>query len=149
MIDAEKATTGMTVGRMAALLGVSRSGFHAWAARKGASPGPRKSRRPPVKIKVARDGSGVVNGAPRITVDLRETREVVSVKAVSKLMRENEIRGISPRPWRPVTTIIDANPHTIPDLVEHRFDRGALIGLFPIEGVGERVVDGVGVEVFR
>ena len=41
-------------------------------------------------------------------------------------MRVNEIRGISPRPWRPVTTIADVNPHTIPDLVERRFDRGVL-----------------------
>ncbi len=41
-------------------------------------------------------------------------------------MRETEIRGISPRPWRPVTTIADQTPHAIPDLVERRFDRGAL-----------------------
>lgn len=128
MIDAEKATTRMTVGRMAALLGVSRSGFYAWAARKDAAPGPRQSRREDllVKIKVAHDASDGVNGAPRITVDLRETGEVVSVKTVAKLMRANEIRGISPRPWRPVTTIADVNPHTIPDLVERRFDRGVL-----------------------
>lgn len=32
----------------------------------------------------------------------------------------------SSRPWRPVTTIADAKPHTIPDLVGRRFDRGEL-----------------------
>ncbi len=40
--------------------------------------------------------------------------------------RENESRGISPHPWRPVTTIADQVPHTIPDLAGRRFDRGAL-----------------------
>ena len=41
-------------------------------------------------------------------------------------LRENDIRGISPRPWRPVTTIVDPSPHAIPDLVQRRFDQGAL-----------------------
>jgi transposase InsO family protein len=131
VIDAEKATdeqNEMSVSRMAALLGVSRSGYYAWAARKGTEPGQRAARRADltVKIKVAHDASDGVNGAPRITADLREAGEVVSRKTVAKLMRDNDIRGISPRPWQPVTTIADANPHTIPDLVERRFDRGTL-----------------------
>lgn len=36
------------------------------------------------------------------------------------------IRGISPGPWQPVTTMTDPSPHDIPDLVEHRLDRGVL-----------------------
>ena len=130
MIDAERANphSGHRIARMADLLGVSRSGYYAWAARKDAAPGPRAARRSDlvVKIKIAHDASDGVNGAPRITEDLRESGEVVSRKTVAKLMRENQILGISPRPWRPVTTIADQNPHTIPDLVERRFDRGAL-----------------------
>lgn len=62
MIAAEKATTsgqgsGLSVERMSGLLGVSRSGFYAWAARKDAPPGPRAARRADlsVKIKVAHD----------------------------------------------------------------------------------------------
>lgn len=127
MIDAEKANH--PVVRMVDLLGVSRSGYYAWAARRGTTqPGPRAARRADltVKIKVAHDASDGVNGAPRIVADLRAAGEVVSRKTVAKLMRANEIRGISPRPWRPVTTIADANPHAIPDLVERRFDRGVL-----------------------
>ncbi|MFV0450859.1 MAG: IS3 family transposase [Propioniciclava sp.] len=79
-----------------------------------------------VKIKVAHDDSNGVDGAPRILADLRETGEVVSRKTVTKIMRENEIRGTSPRPSRPATTLPDANPHSIPDLVARRFDRGEL-----------------------
>jgi len=126
VIDAEKATYDIT--RMVELLGVSRSGYYAWAGRRDAAPGPRASRRADlvVKIKVAHDACDGVNGAPRILADLREAGEVVSRKTVAKLMREHDIRGISPRPWRPVTTIADQVPHTIPDLVERRFDRGAL-----------------------
>ena len=133
MIEAEKATTseqgeGLSVSRMSELLGVSRSGYYAWASRQDTEPGPRAARRADliVKIKVAHDASDGVNGAPRILADLREAGEVVSRKTVAKLMREAEIRGISPRPWTPVTTIVDAVPHAIPDLVERRFDQGVL-----------------------
>ncbi len=126
VIDAEKATHSVT--RMAQLLGVSRSGHHARAARKDAQPGLRAVRRADlaVKIKVAHEASDGVNGAPRILADLREAGEVVSRKTVAKIIRGNNIRGISPRPWRPVTTIAGTTPHAIPDLVERRFDRGEL-----------------------
>lgn len=126
MIEAEKAS--YEVSRMVELLGVSRSGYYAWAQRRSSKPGPRAARRADltVKIKVAHDASDGVNGAPRIVADLRDAGEVVSRKTVAKLMRQNEILGISPRPWRPVTTITGPSPHTILDLVERRFDRGAL-----------------------
>jgi putative transposase len=113
---------------MADLLGVSRSGYYAWADRQDAEPGPRQARRAVLlaKIKVAHQESDGVNGAPRILTDLREAGEAVSGKTVAKIMRENNIRGISPRRWRPVTTIADSAPHAIPDLVGRRFDRGRL-----------------------
>ena len=119
----------MTVSRMVELLEVSRSGYYAWADRQpvpSRGRGLRAVRTWRCKITVVHDASDGVNGAPRILADLREAGEVVSRKTVAKMMRENEIRGISPRPWRPVTTIADASPHAIPDLVQRRFDRGAL-----------------------
>lgn len=62
---------GVPVSRMCVLLGVSRSGYYAWAARQGTAPGPRAARRADlvVKIKVAHDASDGVNGAPRVTAD--------------------------------------------------------------------------------
>jgi transposase InsO family protein len=126
VIDAEKAT--YPVNRMTRLLGVSRSGYYAWAARKGSGPGPRAARRAElsVKIEAAHAASDGVNGAPRILADLRDDGEIVSRKTVAKLMREAGIVGISPRPWRPVTTLPGAATHHIPDLVGRRFDRGEL-----------------------
>jgi putative transposase len=113
---------------MAGLLGVSRSGYYAWVARRDAGPSARQRRHQDLlaRIRAAHDASDQVNGAPRILADLRAGGQVVSRKTVAKLMRENDIRGISPRPWRPVTTIAEAHPHHIPDLVGRRFDRGAL-----------------------
>ena len=127
MIHAERATHD--VSRMVDLLEVSRSGYYAWANRQARGElGPRAARRADllVKIKVAHDASDGVNGAPRILADLREAGEVISAKTVAKLMRNSDIRGISPRPWQPVTTIADPSPHAIPDLVKRRFDRGTL-----------------------
>jgi transposase InsO family protein len=113
---------------MAALLGVSRSGYYAWAARQQRAPGPRAARRAELldKITAAHRASDGVNGSPRILEDLREAGETVSRKTVAKIMRNNDIRGISPRPWHPVTTIGDDAVHNIPDLVGRRFDRGVL-----------------------
>lgn len=124
MIHAEKAN--FEVSRMTDLLKVSRSGYYAWAARQNADPGPRARRRTALvtKIKNFHQASDRVNGSPRILADLRADGETVSRKTVAKLMRDNNIRGISPRPWRPVTTISDATPHAIPDLVGRRFDQG-------------------------
>lgn len=113
---------------MCELLGVSRSGYYKWVHRQAAGPSAREQRQEELlgKIRQSHADSDGVNGAPRITADLREGGEVVSVKTVAKLMRREEIRGISPRPWRPVTTIRDTPTHSIPDRVGRRFDRGAL-----------------------
>ena len=107
---------------------MSRSGYYAWAARKDAPPGPRAVRNAELTVKILdfHAASDHVNGAPRILADLRDHGENVSQKTVAKIMRDNGIRGISPRPWQPVTTISDQGPHHIPDLVERRFDQGRL-----------------------
>lgn len=113
---------------MCDLLGVSRSGYYKWVDRQAAEPSPRRQRHEDLLVKIRQfhaDSDGV-NGAPRITADLRQDGEIVSTKTVANLMRTNGLRGISPRPWRPVTTIPDQVPHTIPDRVGRRFDQGAL-----------------------
>lgn len=131
MIHEEKAQPAAkrpSVARMCELLGVSRSGYYDWAARQGAGPGPRVKRYLEVRALVvaAHEESDGVYGAPRITAQLRADGEKVATKTVAKAMREEGIAGVSPRPWRPVTTISDPSPHAIPDLVSRRFDTGEL-----------------------
>jgi len=81
VIHAEEATHD--VSRMVELLGVSRSGYYAWAGRQARGElGTRAARRADllVKIKVAHDASAGVSGAPRILADLRDAGEVISRK---------------------------------------------------------------------
>jgi transposase InsO family protein len=126
VIHAEKATFPVT--RMAELLDVSTSGYYAWVKRQHAEPGPRAARRAALakQITAFHEASDGVNGSPRILADLRDAGQVVSRKTVAKIMAEQGIQGISPRPWTPATTIADDGPHSIPDLVQRQFDTGQL-----------------------
>lgn len=112
---------------MVELLGVSRSGFYDWRRRQASRPGPREQRREELAaaVVVAHQASDGVNGAPRITADLRAAGHQVTRKTVAAIMRSLHIQGISPRPWR-VTTCPDqdADPH--PDRVHRVFDVGRL-----------------------
>ena len=107
---------------------MSRSGYYAWRDRKQQPAGPRQARREELaeKIAAAHEASDGVYGSPRILADLRADGETVSRKTVSKIMRHSGIEGVSPRSWRPVTTIADPSPHAVPDLVGRQFDRGGL-----------------------
>jgi putative transposase len=125
-MDAEKAD--FDVASMARLLGVSRSGYYAWAHRQGVGPSPAQQRREALTVKIRNShlDSDKVYGSPRITADLRAAGECVSTKTVAKLMRVNAIIGISPRKFTPTTTIPGLGDPQIPDLVERRFDQGRL-----------------------
>ncbi|WP_424991540.1 IS3 family transposase [Naumannella halotolerans] len=126
LMAAEKAT--YEIARMARLLGVSRSGFYDWQARDTAGPSLREQRREELLMKIRQfhADSDAVYGSPRILADLRADGQQVSRKTVAKLMRQHQIVGISPRGWRPSTTIPDPHAGRLPDLVERRFDQGQL-----------------------
>ena len=130
MIAVEKAEPDnqIPITRMCELLGVSRSGYHAWVARQGADPGPRARRRAELAVKVvaAHTASDGTYGAPRVLAELRAGGEQVSRKTVARIMADNAIHGISPRTFTPLTTISDGRPCQLPDLVERRFDTGVL-----------------------
>lgn len=112
---------------MVELLGVSRSGYYDWRKRAAGPPGPRAARREQLKSAVlaAHQASDGVNGAPRITADLRAAGQAVNRKTVANVMAELQIQGVSPRPWK-VTTIPDLGAERHPDLVNRVFDTGRL-----------------------
>ena len=117
LIEVEKANVGIV--RMCGLLGVSRSGCCKWVARQEAGPTGREQRRERLRVKIHQfhAGSQGVNGAPRTCADVREGGEVVTCKMVAGIMWADGIAGISPRPWRPVTTLADQVAHAIADRV--------------------------------
>ena len=95
---AKKAGRRVSVSGMLKFLGVSRSGYHAWLHRV---PSDTEKRRESVKEKIQDiyDDSRQNYGAPKITVELRKTGEVISERTVGTYMRQMGIRGQWSKPW--------------------------------------------------
>ncbi len=118
-ISAERAH-GLKISLMCTLLGVSESGYHAWA------------RRPPSdralsdawlleKIKQIHAENRQVYGSPRVHAELRMAHGVrVSRKRVERLMRQAGISGLLNKK-RGRTTIKVPGVRVADDLVERRF----------------------------
>ena len=99
-----KETYPLTV--LCPVLGVSRSGYHAWAAGRRSVRERRDAALRP-KLRAAFDASRQSYGYPRLTVELREQHEPVGKVRVARLMREEGLRGRPPRRYRPQTTQSD------------------------------------------
>ena len=106
-----------SVRRMGRLLGVSPSGYYAWA-RRPASKRAQADERLLVEIRSIHQRSRGTYGAPRVHAELRAQGTAVSRKRVARLMREAGLEGASRR-RRFSTTIRDRRP--APDLVERNF----------------------------
>jgi putative transposase len=117
------------ITRMCGLLEVSRSGYYKWRASQAAEPTSATQRRAELDAAVAaaHEASDGVYGAPRILADLRAEGRQVSRKTVAASLRRQGLSGISPRRFRPVTTVVDLDAPVVPkDLVKRRFDTGEL-----------------------
>jgi putative transposase len=118
LIAAEKAEHPISL--MAEVLGVSRSGFHAWQRR---APSDRQLGDAWLleQIKEIWSANREVYGAPRIHAELRMARGIkVSRKRVERLMREAGISGLVPKK-RGKTTIRVPGVRVADDLVERDF----------------------------
>ncbi len=116
-IAAEK--TSYPISLMCRLLGVSRSGFHAWEQRK---PSARtvEDERLMAQIRSMHERSGGSYGARRIHLDLREEGERLGRKRVERLMRANGLSGyVKRRKFR--TTFSVQGVRVAEDLVERDF----------------------------
>jgi putative transposase len=116
------------IARMARLLEVSTSGFYKWRRVQRRTTLPAKLQRRATLdaaiVKFHRDSQGTY-GEPRITKDLAEAGVVVNKKTVAARMRALGVQGICPRLFK-VTTVSDPNASYPEDLVQRRFDQGAL-----------------------
>ena len=105
--------------RMGRLLGVSPSGYYAWA-RRPASKRAQADERLLVEIRSIHQRSRGTYGSPRVHAELRAQGTAVSRKRVARLMREAGLEGASRR-RRFSTTIRDRDRRPAPDLVERNF----------------------------
>lgn len=124
-MEAEKAHFEIT--RMARLLKVSRSGYYQWRVRRN-RPGKRVVARGELDKQVHRlwEASDRTYGSPRICADLEGIGVRVNVKTVALSMVRQGIEGMSPRSFKPVTTLPGTSTHHVPDRVERKWDRGGL-----------------------
>jgi transposase InsO family protein len=120
-IDAEYAdsATAPTITQMCAWLGVSRSGFYEWRDRPLSV---TAARRELLKIKIAAlfEAFDSTYGYRRLHAELLRGGEQVGDELVRRLMRELGLVACQPRPYK-TTTIADAQPAPIPDLVHRDF----------------------------
>ncbi len=95
---AKKAGRRVSVSGILKFLGVSRSGYLAWLHHV---PSDTEKRRKAVKAKIQDiyDDSKQNYGAPKITVELRKTGEVISERTVGTYMRQMGIRAQWSKPW--------------------------------------------------
>lgn len=118
LISAEKARTPISVS--CEVLGVSRSGYYAWATR---APSDRTLADAWLteKIKAVHAENRQVYGSRRVTAELRLGQGVlVSRKRVQRLMRQAGVSGLQ-RVKRGKTTIRVPGVRVVDDLVERRF----------------------------
>lgn len=106
---------------MCRVLGVSRSGFHAWE-RRAPSPRALADRALTARIAQIHAGSMKTYGSPRVHAELRlEDGVRVGRKRVERLMRQAGLSGQLKR-RRGKTTIRVQGVRTAPDLVERDFN---------------------------
>lgn len=108
------------VRTMCRVLGVSASGYYAWAMR---APSARAIDNAVLteRIRAVHAESDATYGMPRVRAELRDQGLAVSRKRVARLMRLHGIRGVSRRRAWCVTTQRDKRQRPAPDLVERKF----------------------------
>ena len=108
------------VAMMCELLGVSRTGFYAWADRPR-SIHARRDVELSALIRTIHERSHATYGAPRVHAELRQAYGVqVGCKRVARLMRAAGLQGVHKRRFVR-TTIADSSARVAPDLVDRDF----------------------------
>jgi transposase InsO family protein len=105
---------------------VSTSAYYDWLARESAGPSISDLDEAYLvnHIKDIHTESDSTYGGPRVTKEIRRRGHCVNHKRIERLMRANDIVGVTPR--RKVRTTIPAEgAPPLPDLVERRFAPGA------------------------
>jgi transposase InsO family protein len=117
-ILAEKANYPVTM--LCAILGVSRSGLHAWRKRP-TSRRTRSNEHLAARVAAVHERSRKAYGSPRVHAELKAQGVRVGKKRVERLMRENGLQARRKRRFRRTTD--SRHPHPIaPNLLARRFN---------------------------
>ena len=110
----------LPVRTMCEVLGVSSSGYYAWA-RRAPSKRAMEDLVLTERIRAIHSASDENYGSPNIHAELRDEGTRVGRKRVARLMRQAHIRGVSRHRSFVVTTQRDPKQRPAPDLVNRRF----------------------------
>jgi putative transposase len=116
-IHAEKAHFG--VGELCRNLGVSRSGYHAWATRPKAQR-ERDDELLRVEIRAIHKASRRRYGSPRVHAELKSSGRCVSRKRVARLMRDDGLQACPKRRFTR-TTLSEHNDPIAPNVLGRDF----------------------------
>ena len=117
-IDAEKALYPLRI--LCRVLGVSRSGYYAWRARKPSARALEDEQLRPKVVEAFATGRGTY-GSPRVRDELVDQGFRIGRKRVARLMRELGLRGVCPRKFR-VTTDSDHDHPIAENLLDRDFE---------------------------
>jgi transposase InsO family protein len=117
-IDAEKALYPLRI--LCRVLGVSRSGYYAWRARKPSARALGDERLRPKVVEAFATGRGTY-GSPRVRDELVDQGFEIGRKRVARLMREMGLQGVCPRKFR-VTTDSDHDHPIAKNLLDRNFE---------------------------
>jgi len=114
--------TRWSVKRLCVALEVSRQGYYQWKDRAPARAVKAASdRAATARIRVVHTRRKGTYGAPRITIELRESGEVINRKRVARLMRVAGIEGVKLRRRRPAPPPADTEAAAVPDRLGRDF----------------------------
>ena len=104
---------------MCEVLELSRSGYYDWLSRPP-SLRSREDAALSARIRAIHEGSRATYGVPRVHAELRAEGVCVGRKRVARLMKQDNLEGVSRR-RRFKTTVRGRERHGIPDLVKRDF----------------------------
>jgi putative transposase len=117
----------LPVKKMCQVLGVGRSGYYDWRARKDAVPSERQKRREGLtgKIREAYAGSEGRYGSPRVCAELKAQGQEVCENTVAKYMKQAGIRSKAQKRFVVRTTDSSHDHPVAPNTLGRRFDVSA------------------------
>ena len=121
--EALKGKRHVSISGMLSILGVSRSGYHAWLHRLPSNQGKRKQE---VKdsIKEIYDQSYQNYGAPKITKELQKSGEPIAERTVGKYMKELGIKAQYIKPYT-ITTKDSDFSSKLTNILDEQFNPAA------------------------